>query len=366
MVARKTASTALLSDLLAAAVEHAGSDLHLKVGATPHLRVDGHLAPLDLPALTSADTEHLALSALPEHRVADFEKSGEADFALSVPGVGRFRVNIHRQRGSIGMVLRRVMPGIPDLDQLGLPSVVGSLIDSTRGLVLVSGPAGSGTTTTLAAMVDRLNATRACSIITIEDPVEVLHTDKMGIVYQREIGTDTPSYQSALAHVWRQDPDVVAIGDLRDAETVQAALSLAETGHLVLAAFPTSGVAETLNRILELFPPSRHEQLRTTLGRVLRGVVSQRLLERTDGGGRVPAAELLVCTERVAERIAESDGRLEFDDLIDDGELYGMQTFDMSLFRLCRRGDVDVRDALAAANDPRDLKLSLESAGIKV
>jgi twitching motility protein PilT len=353
-----------LSDLLTAAVEHAGSDLHLKVGAAPHLRVDGKLTPLDLPVLTSADTERLADDAIPAHRKADFAATGEADFALSVPGVGRFRVNVHRQRGSVGMVLRRVLPGIPQLDELGLPAAVTKLIDGTRGLVLVTGPAGAGKTTTLAAMVDRLNATRPCSIVTIEDPVEVLHTDKQGIVCQREVGTDTPSYESALAHVWRQDPDVIAIGSLRDPETVQAALTLAETGHLVLATLPTTGAAETVNRLLELFPPSRHQQLRTTLARVLRGVVSQRLLERADGRGRIAATELLVCTERVADRIAESPTQVSFDDLIADGELHGMQSFDESLFLLCREQAVDVREAIAAATDPRDLKVSLESAGL--
>lgn len=356
---------ATLSDLLAAAVEHAGSDLHLKVGAAPHLRVDGHLVALPLPPLTAADTAELAAATIPAARADTFTRTGEADFALSVAGLGRFRVNVHRQRGSIGLVVRRVLPGIPELSALGLPDAVAALADAPAGLVLVTGPAGAGKTTTVAAMLDRINASRACSIVTIEDPVEVLHTDKMGIVSQREIGTDTPSWESALAHVWRQDPDVVAVASLRDPETVLAALSLAETGHLVIGSLPTGGADETVERLIELFPPARHRQLRAALARVLRGIVSQRLVDRADGAGRVPAVEILLGTERVAERIADADGSITFGDLIDEGELYGMQTLDDSLFLLTRSGAVDVRRALAVSNDQRELKLRLEAAGAR-
>jgi twitching motility protein PilT len=350
-----------LSDLLAAAVEHVGSDLHLKVGAAPHLRVDGRLVPLPLPTLSFADTQHLAATSVPESRAELFEQTGEADFALSVPGLGRFRVNVHRQRGSIGLVVRRVLPGIPQLGELGLPDAVAGLADATDGLVLVTGPAGSGKTTTTAAIIDRINSTRSCSIVTIEDPVEVLHTDKQSIVSQREIGNDTPSWESALAHVWRQDPDVVVISSMRDPDTVLAALSLAETGHLVLGSLPTGGADETVERLLELFPTSRHRQLRATLARVLRGIVSQRLVDRADGTGRVPAVEVLLGTERITERIAEATGPIAFADLIFEGELHGMQTLDDSLFVLCRDGIADPRKALAAANDPRELKLKLEA-----
>ena len=353
-----------LATLLREAVGRAGSDLHLKVGTAPHLRVDGRLVALDLPALTADDTDALAAATIPGHRLAEFEGTGEADFALSVAGVGRFRVNVHRQRGSIGMVLRRVLPGTPALADLGLPPATTRLLDSDSGLLLVTGPAGSGKTTTMAAMVDHINASRAVSIVTIEDPVEVLHADKVAIVCQREVGTDTPSYASALAHVWRQDPNVVVIGSLRDTETISAAITLAETGHLVIAAFPTTGAAETINGLLELFPASRQQQVRTSLARVLRGILSQRLLERADHRGRVVAAELLIGTERTAERIAETTGPVVVADLLVEGELHGMTAFDVSLFHLCRNGVADVRDAIASATDPRDLKLSLEAAGL--
>src|SRR5688572_20677985 len=298
-----------LNELLRYTVEQRGSDLHVKAGSPPHVRVDGHLIAAPFDRVTPEDTERMAFQVLPKDRADEFVDTAEADFALSLSGLGRFRVNVFRQRGSVGLVFRRVLPGIPDFETLGLPSVVRRLAEEPRGMVLVTGPTGSGKTTSIAAMIDHINESRAVNVVTIEDPIEVLHTDKKAIINQREIGSDTGDYASAMKRVLRQDPDVIFIGEMRDPETVWAALSAAETGHLVLSTLHTTNATETINRIVDFFPPFQQKQVRLTLASSLRGVVSQRLLERADGKGRVPATEVMVMTGRIFDRIIDADAQ---------------------------------------------------------
>jgi twitching motility protein PilT len=359
-----TASGLDLNELLRWTVEQRGSDLHLKVGSPPHVRVDGHLSAAPFDPVSARDAERTAFAIMPKDRADEFAVHSEADFAHSVPGLGRFRVNVFRQRGSVGLVFRRVLPGTPSFESLGLPSVVRRLAEQPRGMVLVTGPTGSGKTTTIAAMIDHINETRSVNIVTIEDPIEVLHTDKRAIVNQREIGTDTEDYAAAMKRVLRQDPDVIFIGEMRDPETVWAALSAAETGHLVLSTLHTTNATETVNRIVDFFPPFQQKQVRLTLASSLQGVISQRLLERADGKGRVPAVEAMVMTGRIFDRIVDPSGQEAIEEVIADGEYYGMQTFDQSLFTLYKNGLVGLRDALAAASHPHDFRIALQQAGL--
>ena len=355
-----------LDELLRYTVEQTGSDLHVKVGSPPHVRIDGRLLVAPFDPVTAADAERMAFAVLPTDRADEFVACSEADFALTVDGLGRFRVNVFRQRGSVGLVFRRVLPGIPSFESLGLPPVVRRLAEEQRGMVLVTGPTGSGKTTTISAMIDHINETRAVNVVTVEDPIEVLHMDKRALVNQREIGTDTRDYATAMRRVLRQDPDVIFIGEMRDPETVWAALAAAETGHLVLSTLHTTNAVETVNRIVDFFPPFQQKQVRLSLASSLRGVVSQRLLERADGKGRVPSVEVLVMTGRIFDRIVDPDqgGNDSIDEIIADGEYYGMQTFDQSLFNLFKNGLVDLRNAMAAASNPHDFRISLQGAGL--
>ena len=353
-----------LNELLRYTVEQRGSDLHIKVGSTPYVRVDGHLTPAPFPFITPADTERMAYSILPKDRADEFVQGNEADFAYSVPGLGRFRVNCFRQRGSVGLVFRRVLPGTPSFDALGLPGVVKRLAEEPRGMVLVTGPTGAGKTTSVAAMIDHINETKAVNIVTVEDPIEVLHPDKKSLVNQREIGTDTHDYASAMRRVLRQDPDVIFIGEMRDPETVWAALAAAETGHLVISTLHTTNATETVNRIVDFFPPFQQKQIRLTLAASLRGVVSQRLLERADGTGRIPAVEVLVSTGRVFDRIIDPEQTNTLEEVIGEGEYYGMQTFDQSLYNLYKNGLVALRDALSVCSHPHDFRLKLQQEGL--
>jgi twitching motility protein PilT len=349
-----------LDALLRDAVDQRASDLHVKVGSRPFLRIDGKLVETGFDVVAPADTERVAFAIMPKQRADEFLAVNEADFAYTVAGLGRFRVNVFRQRGSVGLVLRRVLPGIPSFEDLGLPPVVRRLAEEPRGLVLVTGPTGSGKTTTLAAMIDHINETQQRHIVTIEDPIEVLHADKQSIVNQREIGTDTEDFHSALKRVLRQDPDVILIGEMRDPDTVWAALAAAETGHLVFSTLHTISATDTINRIIDFFPSHQQRQVRMSVAGSLRGIVSQRLLERMDGGGRVPAIEVLVATGRVFDRIADPDSTHDIEQIIAEGEYYGMQTFDQSLLSLYKQGLVSRRDALATATQPHDLRLAIE------
>lgn len=342
-----------------------GSDLHLKAGGPAFIRVDGELTAVrELPMLTPADTERFARAIMDERVAGGFDLGAEADFAYSVPSLGRCRVAVFRQRGSVGIVMRRVLPGGQDFASLGLPPAVRRLAEEHRGLVLVTGPTGSGKTTTTAAMISHINANRRCHIVTVEDPIEILHRDDEAIVDQREVGVDTKDFASALRSVARQDPDVIFIGEMRDTETVAAALQAAETGHFVISTLHTADATETVNRVIDLFPPHQQSQARISLASALRGVVSQRLLPSTVGG-RVAAVETLVMTTRMTEFILDPDKTEQIPDAIAEGSYYGMQTFDQHLLTLYRDGEITLKHAMAAASSAHDFRVAVRAAGLE-
>jgi len=349
-----------LDGLLRFAVEHGASDVHVKVGARPRLRIDGRLREAPFDTVEPADTERVVTAIMPKARAEVFAHANEADFMYSIAGLGRFRASAFRQRGWAGLVLRRVLPGIPGFEALGLPSTVPDLVGHPQGLVLVTGLAGSGKTSTLAAMVDHLNASRECHIITIEEPVEVLHPDKKAIIDQREVGADTPSTVSAIQHALRQDPDVIMVAEVRDVDVAWALLQAAEVGHLVIAGMSTVSAVDTVQRFVEMFVPEHQRQARTMLASALRGIVAQRLLPRAGGRGRVPAVEVLVGNARVAQRIAEPDRLPELEEEMAQGDLYGMQTFDQSVVQLYRNGLITRNDAVAAAREPSEMRFAVD------
>jgi len=342
-----------------------GSDLHLKAGNRPLIRVDGVLRDADpsAPALEPHETEEALHQLIPSSRITEFEERHEADFAYSVPGLGRFRVNAFRQRGAISLILRVVPSAVPTVAELGLPETITSLADEDRGIVLVTGSTGSGKSTTLAAMVDHINRTYRKHIVTIEDPIEYMHSDERSSVDQREVGLDTDSFRTALRHVMRQDPDVILVGEMRDQETARAALSAAETGHLVLSTLHTLDAAETVNRVIDLFEGNERQQVRAMLAGTLKGIVSQRLVPSADGEGRVAICEILRMTGRAHDLIVDPDETGALVDVIAEGEYYGMQTFDQGLYRAVTAGKVTMRDALRVASRPHDLELLVESGG---
>jgi twitching motility protein PilT len=348
-----------LDQLLRLAVERGASDVHIKVGSPPFVRIDGRLERCDAPAVSPVETERIAFAIMPKQRAEEFIACSEADFAYSLAGLGRFRVNVMRQRGSVGLVLRRVQSEIPSFEDLGLPPVLRRLAEHPRGLVIVTGPTGSGKTTTLACMIDYINESMSRHIVTIEDPIEVLHSDKSSLVNQREVGTDTNDFHAALKRVLRQDPDVILVGEMRDAETVKTALAAAETGHLVFSTLHTISATDSINRIIDFFPPYEQRQVRMSLASSLRGIVSQRLVEKRTGG-RAPAVEVLVNTGRVFDKIVNADETHEIEEIIAEGEYYGMQTFDQSLLALYAEGVIELREALAASTSPHDLRLMIE------
>ncbi len=341
-----------------------GSDLHCKVGSAPRVRVDGRLRKLQVPDLKPADTERMLEEVIPDDLVDHFRVTHEADFAYSVPGVGRFRVNAYQARGTYGMVFRRVAVGAQALGDLALPEVIGQLALEPRGLVLVTGPTGSGKTTTLASMVDLINTYKEVNIVTIEDPIEILHQDKKAIVSQREVRQDTADFTVALRAAMRQDPDVILVGEMRDVETVRAALSAAETGHLVLSTLHTIDAAETINRIIDFFPPHEQKQVRIALAQALRGIVSQRLVRLADGNGRRPAIEVMINTGRTRDAILDPTDAPPLIDLIREGDFYKMQTFDQHLFQLVRDDVITLDEALGASTSPHDLTVELRQHGL--
>ncbi|HSL15924.1 MAG TPA: PilT/PilU family type 4a pilus ATPase [Actinomycetota bacterium] len=345
--------------LLRHTVEVGASDLHIKAGNVPFVRVDGELRPSTFPATTSADTEAISESIMPEHKKREFSQRHEADFGFTMAGVGRFRINVYRQRGHVGLAIRRVRSDVPTFEELLLPPVMRQLGDSQRGLVLITGPTGTGKTTTIASMIGYINRTRRAHIVTIEDPIEVMHEDDLSIIEQREIGLDTESYAAALKHVIRQDPDVIFVGEIRDGDSALSAIQAAETGHLVISTLHTTDATETINRVLDLFPAQQQREVRTSFAGALRGIVSQRLAPRADGKGRVPAIEVLVANGRVYERIIDPEATMEIRDIVREGEYYGMQTFDQSLVRLVQDGLVTEEDAKRVATNPHDFVLAL-------
>ena len=353
-----------LEELLTYLHEVRGSDLHLKPGAVPHVRVDGQLKPTPFEVPAPGVVESLASTILDATRQNDLATTGEASSGFSVNGLGRFRVAIHRQRGSLAMVVRRVPPEIPELEELGLPPQVERFSAEEKGLLLVTGPPGSGKTTTVSAMLDRVNRNRGCHILTIEDPIEVIHSDVQAIVTQREVGSDTPGYAAALRTGLRQDADVIFVGELLDAETARAALTAAEVGHLVISTMRASGVADTVTRLIDLFPATEQAQARHSLVATLRGVVSQALLERADGRGRTPAVEVLTGTAKAIDCIADPIRIHELEQVLADGQYHGMQTLQQALVELVKDGMISQQDALAASTRPEDLRIALTQAGV--
>jgi twitching motility protein PilT len=346
-------------------IEHGGSDLHLKVPSAPVMRIDGAMHPIDgLAPMSPEDTERAVQEMLVDpDKLKEFADDGEVDFAYSIPGLARFRCNAFRQRGSVSLVVRAIPVSIKTIDQLSLPPVIRALAEEERGIVLLTGTTGSGKSTTLAAMIDHINSTRRRHIVTVEDPLEFLHEDKKSIINQREVGMDTGSFKRALRRVLRQDPDVILVGEMRDEETVHTALSAAETGHLVFSTVHTVDAAETVNRLIDFFPPHMHNQVRAMIASTLKGVVSQRLVPTIDGSGRIACCEVLRMTGRVRDMIVDPAQTGKLPEVIAEGSFYGMQTFDQHLFEHLKAGRVEMETAVQFASSPHDFKLLVAADG---
>ncbi len=351
-----------IDDLLRMACDRKASDLHLKVGNYPYVRINGELVPLiETKRLTAEDTLGIALGMMTNRQKQNFKESAELDMAYGVTGLGRFRCNFFQQRGSIAMVLRVIPTHIYTIEELKLPKVLDKVCLERRGLVLVTGTTGSGKSTTLAATIEQINSSRTEHIITIEDPIEFLHRDKKGFVSQREVDVDTKSFGDALRSALRQDPDVILVGEMRDLETIQTALTAAETGHLVLSTLHTLDATETVHRIIAVFPPHQQKQIRLQLASVLKAVVSMRLVRRADGLGRVPAVEVLLSTEFIRDCITNQDKTRMIREVIAAGtSQYGMQTFDQSIYNLYMDKLITYDEAMKQASNPDEFKLRVE------
>lgn len=335
-----------------------GSDLHLKVGSPPAYRIDGVLHPAELAPLTPDDTASLLDELLPARLKGRVEDLTDIDFAYGQSGLGRFRVTAYRQRGSINIVVRSVSVTPDDLGDLGLPSAVTKVCEESHGLIIVTGPTGSGKTTTCAAMIDHINGSRGASIVTVEDPIEVLHRDRRSIVSQREVGVDTPSFGDGLMSALRQDPDVIYVSELRDRATIEAALIAAETGHLVISTMYTLDAVETVHRILDSFPADLERRTRQMLGISLRAIVSQRLIPKIDGRGRTVVAEILVNNESVGEELVDPDRTGDLYETMAEGAFYGMRTMDQAVIERFEAGEISFDDGLAHVVAPRDFKIA--------
>ena len=348
-----------LNDILGMALKSSTSDIHLKAGLPPVFRIDGNLRPLPkAPRLTAESVRSMCEAIMNDRQRIKFEEVNEIDLAYSVPGLGRFRANVFMQRNSVSAVFRAIPFKISTLDDLLMPSVLKKIAEEQRGLVLVTGATGSGKSTTLAAMVDHINSKRTAHVVTIEDPIEYLHRDRKCIINQREVGFDTTGFAPALKSALRQDPDVILVGEMRDLETAETALAAAETGHLVLSTLHTIDAPETIARIVSLFPPHQQRHVRLQLSNVLRGVISQRLIPRIEGTGRVAAVEVMISTGRVQELIDDEDKTVQLRDTIAKGyTTYGMQTFDQALMDLVKREVISYDEALRQSSNPDDFKL---------
>src|SRR3954466_145216 len=344
-------------------IESDGSDLHLKVPSPPLIRRHGALEPIPgLEPLTPEDTEEVLARLLKDKdKLAEFAQEHEVDFSFGVPRLARFRVNAFQQRGVISVVCRAVPHEIKTIDQLGLPNVIGEIAEEERGIILLTGTTGSGKSSTLAAMIDQINSTQAKHIVTIEDPIEFLHQDKRSVINQREVGQDTASFKRALRRVLRQDPDVILVGEMRDEETVQTALSAAATGHLVLSTLHPVDATEAINRIIDFFPPHQHGQARAMIAGTLKGIISQRLVRTADGAGRVATCEILVATGRVHDFILDPAMTGQMHEVIKEGEYYGMQTFDQHLLKHLQAGRITYDQAMKTASSPHDFKLLVQA-----
>ncbi len=355
-----------LRDVLEAAVAYGASDVHIRAGSPPLVRVAGQLWPLDVPAFTADDTEALVRSALPTERdLVIFETEHECDFALNEEDIGRFRGNAYLARGSAAMVLRHVKEVIPSFEELGLPHLLRDLALVTSGLVLVCGPTGSGKTTTLAAMIDAINTDRRCHVLTIEDPIEFLHHDKLAAISQRELHTDTLQFARALRSGMRQDPDVILIGEIRDVDTMRTALQAAETGHLVLATLHARTVVDAVNRSIDIFPLDEQRQARTSIAEALQGVICQHLVLSAKNPGRVVVIEAAVTTPRLREAILDPDKTGTLHDIVAEGEFYGMSTFEQDSVRLVLAGEITVEEAEKVVSRTADLHVALRRAGYR-
>ena len=348
--------TVNLHQLLKTMIDKGASDLHITTGSAPLLRIDGQIVPLRLPPLTPIDTKQLMYAILTEEQKVAFEKNNELDLSFGVKNLSRFRCNIFMQRGAIAAALRAIPFRIMPFDELGLPPIVAELCAKPRGLVLVTGATGSGKSTTLATMIDKINTENRLHIMTIEDPIEFLHPHKMCLVNQREVGADTSSFKVALKYVLRQDPDVVLVGEMRDLETIEAALTIAETGHLVFATLHTNSCAQTINRIIDVFPANQQQQIRAQLSFTLQGVVSQTLLPRMGQPGRALAMEIMVPNAAIRNLIREDKIHQIYSQMQVGQEKYGMTTFNQSLYNLFSRRMVSMEEALGASQDPEELK----------
>lgn len=352
-----------LHQLLKIMVEKGSSDLHITVGSAPQLRIDGSLVPLKTAPLSASDTRQLCYSVLTDSQKQKFETNNELDLSFGVKGLSRFRGNVFVQRGAVAGVFRKIPFEILGFDKLGLPPVVATFADKPRGLILVTGATGSGKSTTLASILDKINREKRQHIITIEDPIEYLHPHKNCIINQREVGSDTEGFKTALRYVLRQDPDVVLIGELRDLETIEAAMTISETGHLALATLHTNSAVQTINRVIDVFPPHQQSQVRAQLSFVLEGVICQQLIPHASGKGRAMACEIMVPNPAIRNLIREDKVHQIYSQMQVGQHLSYMQTMNQSLFALYRKGDITLEDALHRSSDPGELRTMLENNG---
>ncbi len=348
-----------IDTLLKITVERGASDLHITVGLPPMLRIDGRLVPTEFPKLAPEDTKRLIYSILNDRQRERFERELELDMSYSIKGYGRFRLNIYRQRGAVAAAFRVIPSIIKSREELGLPEIIDELAKKKSGLILVTGPTGVGKSTTLACMIDIINSTRSEHIITIEDPIEYLHTHKKSIVNQREVGQDTKSFSRALRSALREDPDVLMVGEMRDLDTMASVLTAAETGHLVLSTLHTTDAAQTIDRIIDVFPPHQQQQIRVQLAGVLEAVISQQLIPHASGKGRVVACEVLIATPAVRSIIR--DGKVhQLKAIMQTSAQYGMQTMDQALFNLYKNGDITAEEAIARSTNPQEMRARIQ------
>src|SRR5436189_5875894 len=348
-----------LHQLLKTMVERGGSDLHVKTNTAPQIRIDGKLVPLDMPPMTAPETKQLAYSVLTDAQKHRFEEMLELDLSFGIKGLARFRANIFNQRGAVAAVYRQIPYEILGFKELGLPAVVEEICSKPRGLVLVTGPTGSGKSTTLAAMIDKINRERHEHIITVEDPIEFVHEHKSCLVNQREVFADTHSFTQSLKHVLRQDPDIVLIGEMRDLETIEAALVVAETGHLVFSTLHTNSAVQTINRIIDVFPPHQQSQVRAQLSLVLQGAISQQLIARRDGRGRVLAAEVMIPNAAIRNLIREEKVHQIYSQMQVGQSKFGMQTMSQALIGLVQRNLITPEEAIGNATEADEVRMML-------
>jgi len=350
-----------LKQMLVEMLNRKGSDLHIRVGVRPHLRVNGRLEQIATDPISIDKMDQIISQILNEKQMERFKRKNEMDLALSVAKLGRFRINLFRQRGTSGIAIRAVNTSVPTFNELNLPEIIGRLSNENRGLIILTGTTGSGKSTSLAAIIEAMNDTRALNILTVEDPIEYIYRDKKSVISQREVDGDTESFASALRHAFRQDPDVILIGEVRDLETMSIALTAADTGHLVMTTLHTMNVVETITRIISFFPPHQHQQIRLLLAGTLKAIICQRLLTRSDMPGRVPALEIMVNTAAIKECIINPDKTTDIPELMEQGGVqYGMQTFDQSIMKLYKQGMISFEEAMSQATNPDDFDLRLK------